>query len=124
MTMTTGTNAIEAVNKVPNERMEDLIHEALVARMDERDCEMKFQEFDVSVRREVGKPIFVDLNVSGMSGDTSKDSFAKIGPNGVEVVKGGGSFSVKLDDDSVVKFVFSEVLNLNSTDYLVTYRLA
>ena len=121
-----GSQAIEAVNKVPNERLQDLFEEAVRERMKEPDAKLDIQEFDVEVRKEVDQSaVFVDVHVFGMATQTSKDQFATTDPSGnVKVVQGGGSFTVKLDDDSVVKFVFVEVVNLNATDYRVTYRLA
>lgn len=125
MSNVNSVKAIEAVNRVPNDRLEDLIREVLLDKMNEQDCEMRFQEFDLAIRKDVGQPVLVDLNVFGMAGDTTKDDFASTGSDGqVAVVKGGGSFSVTLDDDSVVRFVFQDIVNLNSTDYLVTYRLS
>jgi hypothetical protein len=120
------TKAAEAVSRVPNERLEDLFSDAIRAKLTEEGCELSVQEFDVTVRKELDQSaVFVDMQVYGMAGDTTKDDFAKVDGNGnVQVVKGGGSVSVKLDDDSVVRFVFNGIVNLNATDYLVTYRLA
>ena len=116
--------SIKAVNKVPNDRLEDLIRAVLLAKMSEADCEMKFDEFDFDIHKDIGQPILVDVHVFGMAGDTTKEEFAIIGPKkNVSVIKGGGSFLVTLDDDSEVKFVFHDIINLNATDYLVTYRL-
>ena len=111
-----------AVGRVPNDRLEDLIEEAVRAKMNDRDCDCKLslQEFDVAIRKEVGQPVYAEITVYGMAGDTTKDDFLVEG----KVVTGGGSFQVKLDDDSTVKFVFSGITNLNATDYLVTYKLA
>lgn len=111
----------EAVNKVSNERLEDLIREALMARTLEQDSELRIEEFDIAVRKELGQPITVEIRVYGLAGNTTKDEF--VDASG-QVVKGGGSFNVKLDDDTVAKFVFAEVLNLDATDYQVTYKLA
>jgi len=114
----------EAVSRVPNERLEDLIHEAVLAKMNEPDCEMRFQEFDVTVRKEVDQTIFIDLQIFGMADDTTKDQF--VTGDSIKnpvVVKGGGRITVTLDDDSVVRFVYDSIVNLNATDYLVTYRL-
>jgi hypothetical protein len=117
--------ATEAVTKVSNERLEDLIKEAINNKMDADGSLVKFQEFDVDIRKELAQPIFVDIDVFGMAGDTTKDEFAVTGKDGkVSVIKGGGSFSVKLDDDTVVKFVFDSIVNLNATDYRITYRIA
>lgn len=116
----TNTKSTEAVNRVPNERLEDLIHEVMVGKMNEPDCKLRFQEFDVVIRKEVDQSVFVDLHVFGMADDTTKDQFVD---NKASVIKGGGSITVTLDDDSVVKFVFADIVNLNATDYLVTYRL-
>lgn len=116
--------SIKAVNKVPNDRLEDLIRSVLLAKMDEQDCKMKFDEFDLDIRKEMNQPVFVDLQVFGMAGNTTKDEFATTdSKKNVSIINGGGSFSVTLDDDSVVKFVFHNIVNLNATDYLVTYRL-
>ncbi len=115
---------LEAVNRIPNERLEDLIHEAILEKMDEPDCDMRFQEFEVVVRKEVDTSLFVDIQVYGMAGDTTKDDFASSRNGQVQVIKGGGSIVITLDDDTEAKFVFSDLVNLNATDYLVTYRLA
>ena len=119
------TVAIEAVSRVPNERLEDLFEEAIRSKLTEEDCKLNIQEFDVDIRKELDQSgVFVDMTVYGMANNTTKDDFAKTDKKGnIEVVKGGGSFAVKLDDDSVVKFAFSNITNLNATDYLVTYRL-
>lgn len=124
--MSKNDKAMEAVGRVANERLEDLIKEALTSRMNESDCEMRFQEFEIAVRKEMGQPILLDVTVYGMAGDTTKDEFATVDKEGrpASVVKGGGSFNITLDDDTVVKFVFHGITNLNATDYLVTYRLA
>ena len=120
-----GNKAVEAVNRVPNERLEDLFREAILAKMDDASCAMRFQEFDLDIRKEVGQPVLVDMTVFGMADDTTKDTFVTKDASGNDVViSGGGSVSVTLDDDSVVKFVFSAIVNLNATDYLVTYRLS
>jgi hypothetical protein len=116
----TNTKSTEAVNRVPNERLEDLIHEVMTQKMNEQDCKMRFQEFDVTVRKEVDQSVFVDLHIYGMADDTTKDQF--VDPKGA-VINGGGSIVVKLDDDSAVKFVFADIVNLNATDYQVNYRL-
>lgn len=113
--------SVKAVNSASHERLEDLIIEAIEARAKEQDSEFRIDEFDVTVRKELGQPIAVDIRVYGMAGNTTKDEFVNADN---EVVKGGGSFSVTMDDDTVVKFVFSKVINLDGTDYLVTYLLA
>ena len=109
-----------AVARVPNERLEDLFSDAVRERVAGQDCDLVLQEFDVAIVKEVGRPICINVTVYGSAGDTPKDAFLVKG----KVVKGGGSFQVKLDDDSVVKFVFDSITNLNATDYLVTYKLA
>jgi hypothetical protein len=111
----------EAINKVSNDRLEDLIRDALMVRTVEQDSDLRIEEFDIAVRKELGQPITIEIRVYGSAGNTTKDEFADA--NG-KVVKGGGSFSIKLDDDTVAKFVFAEVLNLDATDYQVTYKLA
>ena len=115
---------LEAVNRIPNERLEDLIHEAILEKMDEPECDMRFQEFEVTVRKDVDQSLFVDVQVYGMAGDTTKDDFASEKNGHVQVVKGGGSIVITLDDDTEVKFVYNDIVNLNATDYLVTYSLA
>jgi hypothetical protein len=119
------SGAVDAVNRIPNERLEDLFGDAVRERLKEADCKLNIQEFDVKIRKEVGQPtVFVDMVVFGMGGDTTKDAFAKNDSNGnIEVVKGAGAFTIKLDDDSTVKFVFDSIVNLNATDYQVTYKL-
>lgn len=118
------SKASEAINRVPNERLEDLIHEAVANKMNEQDSKIRFQEFDVTVRKEVDQSVFVDLQIYGMADDTTKDEFATKDSSGnTIVVSGGGSITVTLDDESVVKFVYDNIVNLNATDYLVTYRL-
>jgi len=119
-TNATGANAIAAVNKVSHERMEDLIREAIQAKLNDPECDLRLQEFDLAMRKEVGQPVLLDLTVYGMAGDTTKDDFCV----GGQVVRGGGSIQVTLDDDTTVKFAFKDVVNLNATDYLVTYQLA
>lgn len=116
----TGSKAVSAVNRVSNERMEDKIREAIVEKLNEQDSEIRLQEFELNLRKDVDKPIVLEMTVYGMAGDTTKDTFCQDG----KVVKGGGSIQVELDNDTKVKFVFKEVVNLNATDYLVTYQLA
>jgi hypothetical protein len=115
----TGTEAINAVNRVSHERMEDLIREAIAAKLNDPECELRIDEFDLAIRKDVGQPVMLDMTVFGMAGNTTKDEFCVAG----QVVKGGGSIQVTLDDDMTVKFAFKEVVNLNATDYLVTYQL-
>lgn len=127
--MSNGTKnsaAVEAVGRTPNERLEDLFSDAIRAKLTEADCELSLQEFDVAIRKELDQSqVFVDMTVYGMAGDTTKDDFTSIDGNGnVTVVKGGGSVIVTLDDDTKAKFVFNGVVNLNATDYLVTYKLS
>jgi hypothetical protein len=114
--------SIEAVNRIPNERLEDLIHDAISAKMNDPDCKIQFQEFDVEVRKEVDMSVFADVQVYGMAGDTTKDEF--VDEKSGTVVKGGGSLDITLDNDKKVKFVYDSIVNLNATDYKVTYSLA
>jgi hypothetical protein len=111
----------DAIDRVSNDRLEDLIRDALMARTVEQDSDLRIDEFDISIRKELGQPIAVEIRVYGLAGNTTKDEFVDAGG---KVVKGGGSFSINLDDDTVAKFVFAEVLNLDATDYQVTYKLA
>ena len=123
--MISNSKSEEAVGKISNDRLEDLIDAALRQRMTEQDCELTIDEIDIAIRKEVGRPIFADITVYGLAGNTTKDEFAtKDAKGNVEVIKGGGSIAVTLDDDTAVKFVFDGITNLNATDYLVTYRLA
>ncbi len=118
---TINQKSADAVSRVPNERLEDLFREAIQAKLNDPDCELKIQEFDLAIRKDVDQPVFVDMTVFGMAGDTTKDEF--VGSD-KQVVKGAGSVQLTLDDDTVVKLVFHDIVNLNATDYLVTYRLA
>lgn len=119
------SKSFDAVNRVNNERLEDLIHEALVSKMSKPDCKFQFQEFDVEIRKEIGRPVFADVNVFGMAGDTTKDDMVTNEKDGlVKVMDGAGSFAITLDDGTVAKFVFDSASNLNATDYMMTYRLA
>jgi len=121
---TSNAKSVEAVNRVSHERLEDLVREAITAKLNDPDCELRIDEYDLAIRKEVNQPVLLDLTVFGMAGNTTKDEFSKPGDGGgSEVVKGGGSISVALDDDTAVKFVFQEIVNLNATDYMVTYRL-
>ena len=125
MSNLTKQQAFEAVIRVDNDRLEDLIRQSILDRLNEPDCELRLQEFDLAVRKDVDQKVFVDMTVFGMAGETTKDSFATLGSDGqLSVIKGGGSFVVKLDDDNMVKLVFNEIVNLNATDYLVIYSLA
>lgn len=114
----------EAVGKVSNERLEDLIDAAIRQKMNEHDCKLIIDEFDIAIRKEMNKPVFADITVYGIAGNTTKDEFAQLNSSdSMEVVKGGGSVAITLDDGSQVKFVFDSITNLNATDYLVTYKL-
>jgi len=110
-----------ALSKVSIDMLEDLISDAIKERTNEQDSKLSIDEFDVSIRKELGKPIAIDIRVYGMAGNTTKDEF--VDSTG-KVVEGGGSFKLVLDDDTVAKFVFVEIFNLDATDYQVTYQLA
>ena len=121
--MINSSKIVESVKRLSDDRLETMVSEALEARMAEHECKMAFQQFDVKIRKEIDKPVFVDITVFGMADDTTKDEFQSMKNGKMEVVKGGEGFNLKLDDDSVASFTFAGVLNLNATDYLVTYRL-
>ena len=111
----------KALGKISNDRLEDLINDAIIARTNDPDSKLRVEEFDIAIRKELNQPISVEIRVYGMAGNTTKDEF--VDSTG-KVIQGGGSFNLVLDDDSVAKFVYADITNLDATDYQVTYKLA
>ena len=85
---TSNAKSVEAVNRVSHERLEDLVREAITAKLNDPDCELRIDEYDLAIRKEVNQPVLLDLTVFGMAGNTTKDEFSKPGDGGgSEVVK-------------------------------------
>lgn len=117
-------NSKKNISSTANDRIGDLFTEAFQNIVSDPKNKINVEEFECNVTKTVGtNEVTVDVRIYGFAGNTSQDEFCVKGGNGEYKLlkKGAENVVIKLDDDSLVTFQFKKCMNLDATDYLLTY---
>ena len=114
------------LDKTPNERIEDIFSMALRESADKPGSQLNLEEFDVDVKKELGKKTTVEVTVFGVAGSTTQDEFCSKNKAGKidYIANGGKSVKVALDNGLFATFNLVDCRSLNSNSYLVVYENA
>lgn len=114
----------DQLEKIPNDRIEDMFSEALRTIVNASDSELNLEEFDVDVKKDLGKPTSVEVTVFGVAGSTTQDEFCTKDKTGkiVKIAKGGNVVNVRLDNGQNAVFNLTDCRALNSNSYMIVYE--
>jgi len=109
---------MSVVDKLSDEQLQDKFEEAFEEQIAKINS---IGEYEATCRRSITEPaVKMEVMICGMAGTPISDAFKNGG------IENGESVTVDLEDRGEINFTLipDETTTLNSTDYIVVYRLS
>jgi hypothetical protein len=110
------------VAKLDDNQIREHFETAFKAAGEDHDNELRVNEVDVDVVRDINRQPEVAVTVYGLAEVTTQEQFYKA--DNKSVIKGGDLIKFDIDGKGTAGFRFKGIDRKNSNDYVVTYKVA